>query len=208
MDTRSSVVTRETLKKLGALSLLSVVLAAAASCGEVVRQGEGSSYLVIDSLTARQGNETGAGGNVLQSDVRSTSGSVWEDVGTVRMRLAMKDITRPAGPTANNAVTINRYRVSYRRADGRNQPGVDVPYAFDGAVSFTVYDSSAVTATFTIVRAQAKLEAPLIQLAGGGPSLVISTLADITFWGRDQTGNEVSVTGTMSINFANWADSD
>lgn len=200
--------TRETLKKLGVLSLLSVVLVAAASCGEVVRQGEGSSYLVIDALTARRGNETGAGGNVLQSDVRSSSGGVWEDVGTVRMRLAMKDITRPTGPTANNAITMNRYRVSYRRADGRNQPGVDVPYAFDGAVSFTVFDSSAATATFTIVRAQAKLEAPLIALAGGGQAIVISTLADITFWGRDQTGNEVSVTGTMSINFADWADSD
>lgn len=208
MDMRNTAVTCDTLKKLGVLSLLSVVLAAAASCGEVVRQGDGSSYLIIESIRARGGNETGEGGNVLQSDVRSTSGTVWEDVGTVRMSLAMKDVTRPTGPTSNNAITINRYRVTYRRADGRNQPGVDVPYAFDGAASFTVFDQTTIVASFTIVRAQAKLEAPLMALAGGGGAIAIATLADITFYGRDQTGNEVSVTGTMSINFADWADED
>ena len=35
-------------------------------------------------------------------------------------------------------MTIDRYRVSYRRADGRNMQGVDVPYTFDSAVTFTV----------------------------------------------------------------------
>ena len=50
----------------------------------------------------------------------------------------MRDVTNPNGPTSNNAITVNRYRVTYRRSDGRNTPGVDVPYAFDGAVTFTV----------------------------------------------------------------------
>ena len=63
-----------------------------------------------------------------------------------------------------------------------------------------------------MVRAQAKLEAPLITLVddplffGGG--VVISTLADVTFFGRDQTGHEMNVTGTISVNFADWADPD
>jgi len=35
---------------------------------------------------------------------------------------------------------------------------------------------------------------------------VISTIAQITLYGRDQAGNDVSVTGTMSVNFADWAD--
>ena len=58
-----------------------------------------------------------------------------------------------------------------------------------------------------LVRVQSKLEPPLITLRGvRGGGLVISTLADVTFYGRDQTGTEVSVKGTISVNFADWAD--
>ena len=38
--------------------------------------------------------------------------------------------------------------------------------------------------------------------------MVISTLADVTFYGQDQTGRAVSVTGTIGVNFADWADPD
>ena len=65
----------------------------------------------------------------------------------------------------------------------------------------------ATSAVFTIVRVQAKLEAPLSTLAGyNGGALVISTIADVTFFGKDQTGRDVTVSGSMSINFADWAD--
>jgi hypothetical protein len=67
--------------------------------------------------------------------------------------------------------------------------------------------SGTVTAGFVLVRVQAKAEPPLITLAGfGGGSLVISTIADVTFYGKDQTGTDVSVKGSISINFADWAD--
>jgi hypothetical protein len=57
-----------------------------------------------------------------------------------------------------------------------------------------------------LVRAQAKLEAPLKALRNGGSAIVISTIADITFYGQDQNGNQVSVTGSISVNFADWGD--
>ena len=41
-----------------------------------------------------------------------------------------------------------------------------------------------------LVRAQAKLEAPLKALRGGGGAIVISTIAEITFYGTDQNGND------------------
>lgn len=184
-------------------------LVTASGCGDAVRQGTGSAFLVIDSLLGGQGGSSSPTfGNVLQSDV-STNGGVFEDPGRVTLRLAAKDIT--SSLTSNNLVTINRYRVVFRRADGRNQQGSDVPYAFDGAVSFSV-GTDAVTAGFSLVRAQAKLEAPLVTLVNApnffGGGVVISTLADVTFYGRDQTGHDVSVMGTMSINFADWADPD
>jgi hypothetical protein len=61
---------------------------------------------------------------------------------------------------------------------------------------------------FSIVRAQAKLERPLVTLRGGNGALVISTIADVTFFGKDQTGRDVTVTGSISVNFADWADED
>ena len=60
------------------------------------------------------------------------------------------------------------------------------------------------TAGFEIVRIQAKSEAPLAALARNFVS--ISTIAEVTFYGRDQTGREVSVTGNISVNFANFGD--
>lgn len=178
-----------------------------AGCGEAVRQGTGSAFLVIESITAAPGGASSPTfSNVLQSDV-STNGGVFEDPGKVVLRLAAKDLTSPL--TSNNLVTINRYRVVYRRSDGRNQQGTDVPYAFDGAVSFSVGTEST-EASFSLVRVQAKLEAPLITLVNSpvflGGAGVISTLADVTFYGRDTTGHDVSVSGTLSVNFADWAD--
>jgi hypothetical protein len=184
-------------------------LVSAGGCSEAVRQGTGSAMVVMESLLGAPGGTTSPTyGNVLQSDV-STNGGVFEDPGRVTLRLVAKDISSPL--TTNNLVTINRYRVVFRRADGRNQQGVDVPYAFDGAVSFSIGTESA-TAGFTLVRAQAKLEAPLLTLVNSpavfGGGIVISTLADVTFYGQDTTGHEVSVQGTISVNFADWADKD
>ena len=64
-------------------------------------------------------------------------------------------------------------------------------------------DGSA-TAGFTIVRSQAKREAPLAPLVNN--DTIISTIAYVTFYGHDQTGNEVSVTGTIDVTFGNFGD--
>ena len=123
------------------------------------------------------------------------------------MSLIMRDPGLPGAPTAPSAInqiTISRYRVTYRRTDGRNTPGVDVPFPFDGAVTFTIPASGVATAGFELVRHTAKQEAPLRGLASGGS--IISTIADVTFYGRDQAGNDVAVNGTITIDFGNFGD--
>jgi hypothetical protein len=50
----------------------------------------------------------------------------------------------------------------------------------------------------------AKLEAPLRALVASAVS--ISTVAEVTFYGRDQAGNDVSVTGFIEITFGNFGD--
>ena len=79
-----------------------------------------------------------------------------------------------------------------------------MPYAFDGAATFTVPADGSATAGFVIVRSQAKREAPLASLVTN--DTLITTIAYVTFYGRDQVGNEVSVTGTIDVTFGNFGD--
>ena len=196
-----------------------IALAALASgCGDVVRQGRAPVQLVINSLEAASGAAPDDLATTLLSDVqtlveRSVNGetilvpTTFNDIGQVLMSLILKDPGQSgivAAPSALNQVTITRYRVEYRRTDGRRTQGVDVPYSFDSAVTFTVPTEGTIEAGFEIVRHTAKQEAPLAALIRNPD--VISTIADITFYGRDQAGNDISVTGTMGINFGNFAD--
>ena len=181
-----------------ACSVFALALAVTSTgCGQLQRQGQASSYLIVEELSA-------GGSTFLLSDV-ITNNSILNDVGEARFRLAMKDpgVGSPNTPTSANYLTVDRYHVQFVRADGRNTPGVDVPYAFDGALSITVIDTASVA--FTIVRNIAKAEAPLAALASN--RMVISTIARVTFYGHDQTGREVSATASISVDFGNFADS-
>jgi hypothetical protein len=200
-------------------SAIRVVAAAAAittvaGCGDVVRQGRAPVYLTMDSLQGAQGNKPGAMSATLFSDVItnvtspepcSTSNpcpTIFADVGQAVLRLTPKDLS--IAPTTNNQVTIRRYHVSYRRADGRNVPGVDVPYDFDGAATGTVPAAGVLTLGFELVRHSAKEESPLVQLKVNPQ--IISTIAEVTFYGTDQVGNDISATGSISIDFGNFGD--
>ena len=175
-------------------------------CGSL--DGTAPAYLIIESLEAAAGSDPARFSNELASDVVTVVDGRDEalpDVGRVSLTIARKDpglSLTPAEPSAANAITIDRYRVRFLRADGRSTPGVDVPYAFDGAVTATI--RAPATLTFTLVRSQAKREPPLALLARG--DVALSLIADVTFYGRDQMGREANVSGRISIHFANWRD--
>jgi hypothetical protein len=182
---------------------------ASASCGSTVRQGTGTSFLIVNELEFARGNEPETFSANLLSDVITVVDDVptfFNDLGRVSFSLGLKD-PGPAGsptqPTQNQFITVDRYHVRFFRADGRNTQGVDVPYEFDGAFTVTVGSSQA-EAGFTIVRNIAKREAPLQALRTNG--LILSTIAEITFYGRDQTGHEVVATARTSVDFANFGD--
>lgn len=195
---------------------LALLASATVSCGDVARQGQGPTFLVVNTLQARRGGSGGDPlGNPLLSDVltnittpapcspESPCPTIFNDVGEVSFSVAMKNVF-DTEPTTNNAVTIRRYRVSYRRADGRNTPGVDVPFGFDGAATVTIPAGGTGTLGFEIVRHVAKGESPLRQLISS--PVVITTIADVTFYGADQVGNDISVTASMQIDFGNFGD--
>jgi hypothetical protein len=205
--------------RMAAVALAGLALAGSVSCGTSNTTGRSPSYLFIDTLEASSGAKSDSWGNILESDVltyvKVQEGNqtvkvptIFEDLGRVKLKMALKDTggsNSPTQPTSTNAITVTRYHVEFRRSDGRNTQGVDVPYAFDGGASGT-FDANGGTLSFALVRAQAKMEAPLKGLVAGNGAIMISTIAEVTFFGHDQNGNDVSVTGQISVNFADWGD--
>lgn len=203
------------LQKLAAgLSAVAVSAAMAGCGGEFVRDGQSPVRLVVSNLESKEQN-------TLLSDViqmvtspdpctaTSPCPSVFNDMATVELTLVLRDpgsVVSPNSPSLLNQVTINRYRVKFRRADGHNVPGVDVPYDFDSAFTVIVPAAGIGEGTFQIVRHSAKEEAPLRSLRFSND--IISTIAEVTFFGRDQAGNEISATSFMGVDFGDFADED
>src|SRR5580765_1039777 len=123
-----------------------LLAAVSLSCGDVVRQGQSPVFLTLDSLLGSSGGSAATPSSVLLSDVQrlvvtpapcsaaTPCPTIFNDMGTATFRIVPKDIVGLPTPTTNNEVTIQRYHVTFRRADGHNTPGVDVPFPFDGGV--------------------------------------------------------------------------
>ena len=204
------------------LMLLGLGIFSSVSCGDVVRTGRAPVYVIVDSIAGAPGSNPTQFVSNLLSDVQvliptTINGqqvlvpSFFNDLARVTFRLGVKNAgtpNAPLGPSELNAVTINRYRVVFKRADGRNNPGVDVPYSFDGAFTVTIPVNGTVTQSFDIVRHQAKLEPPLKNLAGLGSATFITTIAEVTFWGHDQAGNEVEAFANITVQFGDFADEE
>ena len=204
----------------GLAAVIASSLALGSCASELTRTGSSAAYVIIDSLVGASGATPQQFGSPLLSDVVTLvrtqvngttveSPTFYNDLARVQMRAELKNpgpTVNPTTPSPNSAITFNRYHVDFRRTDGRNTQGVDVPYSFDGAATFTIPAGGEAQVAFEVVRNQAKLEAPLANLRQGGGAIIISTIAEITFYGRDQVGNEVVATGQMSVNFGDFAD--
>lgn len=217
--------TRHILSSLTRLAVAAACVVTASGCGsELLRTGRSPMIMVIDGLEAAKGDAPGTFVANLQSDVVTNvpvtiNGveiqvpTIFNDLGRATLSSVAKDQSSlvPGGTSPEtsllNSITITRYRVSYRRADGRNSPGVDVPFGFDGAVTVTLPPGGTAQVVFDLVRHAAKSEPPLRNLRDGGGVRFISTIAEVTFFGRDQNGNEVLVTGMMDVTFADFGDS-
>jgi hypothetical protein len=151
-------------------------------------------------------------GAPLDSDVQIFSGGVCPDLVSLRLENHFKN------PNVTNTgfrhdFTVERYEVHYFRSDGRNEEGVDVPYAITGNLSQEVTEDAAATLSLEVVRRQAKLEPPLRNLrfignqAGGG--LIITAFAEITLYARTTTGEVLNpVSGRLQIDFADFGDNN
>lgn len=112
-----------------------------------------------------------------------------------------------SGPTFINDIVVTRYRVDYFRPNGRNTPGVDVPWGIDGTMNVTVPADGSGEGSIVIVRHNAKREVPLAELDLGPGEDILVANAQIQCFGQDLSGRVVSATGYLEIHFANYGES-
>jgi hypothetical protein len=210
------------MRQLNVLAATLGVAMASLSCGSVVRNGSSPMFLVINTLQGQRGGATlGTLGTPLDSSVLTFVTSpapctaatpcptYFSDVGQVVLALVAKNLSTntagPSSPSTNNEVTITRYHVAYTRGDcdPNCKPGVDVPFAFDGAVTGTIQVGGSLTLGFELVRIVAKQEPPLAALAS--TTNVLTTIANVTFYGQDLVGNAIQATGTIQIDFGTFS---
>lgn len=184
---------------IGCLALL--------SCNPLENKTESSSILIVQNLTGF--NAEGQEVSYLESDVLETKeGNSWvtADPAVVTFSAKLLNFNSSLGPSQYNDIIVDRYVVRYTRVEGKNQEGVDVPYAFEGSLSTMVQINSVTEISFPIVRAAAKLEPPLLNLASTTAEGVLQVTARVDFYGHDMMNKKVTATGYLAIFFAEWLD--
>jgi hypothetical protein len=191
---------RKVMKTVNRIALLGALSLAGCTAG-YVKDGNAPVQLIIANLTP----------NPMSSEVL-LAGSICADFAKVAVANRAKNPTVTV-PQVTMAIIVNRYEVSYYRSDGRGVQGVDVPYSISGALNASVDAATNGTTDISIevVRRQAKLEPPLIQLEqpdnqAGGQALILTMFAKITLYGQTIAGQSVSASGSMQIDFADYVD--
>ncbi len=191
------------MKVLPAVTLVTLGGLATISCNlnpNYAKNGDSPILLLITGIN---------GGNPLDSDVVSGTPPatfICPDLVAVRVENKLKN---PNLTTIDfrGDIVIERYEVHYFRSDGRGVEGVDVPYAVSGNLASEVISGAAVNVTIEVVRRQAKLEPPLLQLANpSGGSLIFTAVAEITLHARTTIGQAMTAKGRLQINFGDFVD--
>ncbi len=197
-----------------ALLILLMMLVFVYACTRVEDTTRSASLLIIDSVEGVAGALGGGGGTTgvpLFSDVLTCNEDhskceVVNDNATVTFRNQFMQVGAGTGlpPTYLNDIVVTQYRVDYFRPNGRNVPGVDVPYGIDGTMTVNVTRNTTTDGSITVVRHEAKKEPPLHELLTDGTEGVITANAAMKFYGHDIAGRTVSATGYLEIHFADF----
>jgi len=177
------------------------------ACNPIENQSQSATLLIVENMlgTDHLGNNV----NFLESDVvqgETTAPIYVADMAIASLRASSLNPNPNLGVSQYYNIQLTRYVVTFFRSDGRNVPGVDVPYGFEGTVSALIRVGSVVDFPFIIVRQVAKTEPPLINLRRGYPDEVLSVTAKVDFYGHDLANRNVATTGYLPVNFANYGD--
>lgn len=184
--------------KPGALAVcvaLALALGLAGCAPGYVTSSEATVNLIITSIND---------GAQLDSDVRNGefSSFICENEVPVTVTVINKN---PNSPTTSSASTVilESYEVRYVRSDGRGTEGIDVPYRITGTLTQAVAVGGSVTFPVEVVRRQAKLDPPLNNIF---QTTVLTVFAEVSLYGKTVSGQLVSASGRLQIDFADFGD--
>lgn len=189
------------------MKILVLIIAALflASCVAKENDSTSGSFLVINSLTGND-LEGVAGSTTVFSDV-ITDNSIINDNGVAEVTAEIYNPLSDADVSYFNNVIVDQIDVEFKRTDGRNVEGVDVPYRFTQPMNWLVAVESPQKIPFVLIRHVAKLEAPLLALREVSQSFVLQLVAKVTIHGKDLGGHRIApVSGYLSVWCANFAD--
>lgn len=141
------------------------------------------------------------GGKPFQSDVL-TDGFASDDVVTLEVtsefRAPEDDPTAPDGPSVFDTITFHTYQVTHYRSDGGPNPA-----SFTAGMALVLAPDSEDSIDLVVVRAFDKHRSPLEELRDDGE---IFTTTVIILYGTDGNGNDIMVSGSITISYANFLD--
>jgi len=177
-------------------------------CNVLENESTSASMLQIVSLTGKD-LEGKDGSTTVFSDV-ITNGGIINDNGVAEILAIPIDPSETAQITPYMDVLIDQIDVEFKRTDGRNTEGVDVPYKFSQPVSMLATINTKISLPFVLIRHVAKIEAPLLALRDvPSREFVLQLIAVVTIHGKDTGGHRVTpVTGYISVWCANFADAE
>jgi hypothetical protein len=200
--------------KLGpglAVAAFAAALLFLSACNALEKESDAMSQLIVETMTGT--TMEGAEAGFLQSDVlfqdpETGAATIFADPAVALFNVRQLDPKPLLGPSPFADVTVTRYTVSYARADGKNIPGIDVPFGFEGSVTIRVQPGALTPLSFIVVRETAKQEPPLLNiLQAGTRAEALAVTARVDFYGHDGSNKMVKATGYLPIYFANYANS-
>jgi hypothetical protein len=171
---------------------LIILALAMASCNALENKSTSASMLEIVSITDPDGKLP-----VFSSVVYNIN-----DNGLVEVNaLPLDPLIDTTSTTPYFDVLIDQIDVAFKRTDGRNVEGVDVPYSFTQPMSMQVAINGKASIPFILIRHVAKWEAPLLALQDiQNQGKILQLVAVVTIHGKDTGGHRVaSVTGNVSV---------
>ena len=166
---------------------------------------QSNSILLVARIVGH--TDGGDAADFLESDVfEDVDATFVADIITATLEAKLKEpVSIGLGPSYQNRINIHSYDVSYTYVDSNMSPvpSPNAPEAFTGRLSEQIDIDGSLDIDFIVVRALAKTEPPLLNVAGLDSLQIV---AQITFYGEDIAGNPVEATGYLTIYFSNFID--
>ena len=221
-DMRTNMGVAQLIRKATVLGVVAAALGAA-GCGEVARTGRSPGFLVMERLEGASGADPDEFSTVVGSDVRTLVRktidgqeilvpTIFMDPGRVLLSLGAEEPRH--GGVAHRALGAERH---HRQPLPGGLPALRRPQHPRDRRALCLrrrHDRHGASrrGRGRLLRTgpgrRQERESPLNRMVDDGGVQAFSTIAEVTFFGRDQAGNEVTLSGNITVSFADYGDPD